>query len=191
MGNSLHQGFTFLISSLFDLYLFILVVRLVLVFAGANWFDPMTQFIVKATNFIITPLRRMIPNINRLETSTLIVILAMEAIKFTVISLISVGTPNILGVLVLSLADTFKLFVQFFFYAILIQVVMSWIQPQAPVMQLLYRVTSPIMRPVQRLIPPIGGMDISPIPAMLGLQLLLIMAVNPLMSVALGMAFSG
>lgn len=191
MGNSLHEGFVFLISSIFDLYLFILVVRLVLVWAGANWFDPITQFIVKVTNFIITPLRRMIPNVGKLELATLLVILAMEAIKFCVISLMSVGTPNAAGVLVLASADTLKLFVQFFFYAILIQVVMSWIQPQSPMMRVLYQVTSPIMRPVQRLVPPIGGMDISPIPAMIGLQLLLIMLVNPLMGLGLGIAFGG
>lgn len=191
MTNSLNDGFIFLLNAVFDLYLFILVVRLVLVWAGANWFDPVTQFIVKATNLIITPLRRLIPNAGRLETSTLVVILLMEMIKFTIISTVSVGSPNILGIFILSSADTLKLFIQFFFYAILLQVIMSWIQPQAPIMQILYRVTAPIMRPVQRLIPPVAGMDISPIPAMLGLQLLLIVAINPLMSLGIEMALRG
>ena len=191
MSGSVHDGLTFLISTLFDLYLFVLVVRLILVWSGANYFDPITQFVVKVTDFIIKPLRKIIPNYRRLETSTLIVIIVMEIIKFLLISLMSFGMPSIVGLLLLASVDTLKMLIQFFFYAILLQAIISWVQPNSPVMRTLYQVTSPIMRPVQRLVPPVGGMDISPIPAMIGLQLLIIMLVNPLMAFAVGIAFGG
>ena len=82
MSGSLQDGLVFLISTLFDLYLFILVVRLILVWVGVNYYDPITQFLVKMTNFIVKPLRHIIPNIGKLETATLVIIILMEAIKF-------------------------------------------------------------------------------------------------------------
>jgi YggT family protein len=191
MYDSMQNGFVFLVSTLFDLFLFVLIVRLILMWSGVNYFDPVTQFVTKVTNFLIKPLRRVIPNFGKLETSTLVVILCLQIIKFLLVSLISYGMPNAGGLALLACADTLKLIIQFFFYAILIQVIMTWIQPQSPIMSTLYQVTSPIMQPIQRLIPPVGGMDISPIPAMLGLQLLIIMLINPLMGMAVGIAFGG
>jgi len=191
MYSSFQEGLIFLISTLFDLFLFVLVVRLILAWSHVNYFDPITQFVTRITNFIIKPLRRVIPNIGRLETSTLVVIVCMEIAKFLLVSLLSYGMPNIAGLMLLASADTLKLLIQFFIYAIIIQAIMSWVQPHSPMMQTLYKVTLPVMRPVQRIVPPIGGMDISPIPALIGLQLLIIVLVNPLMGVASGLAFGG
>ena len=74
MPTPIQSALVFLINSLFDMYLFILIIRLILVWVGANYFDPITQFIVKMTDPIIKPLRRRLPNIQRIEISTLLVI---------------------------------------------------------------------------------------------------------------------
>lgn len=190
MSGGLNSGLIFLVNTLFDLYLFVLVLRVILVWSGANYYDPITQFVVKLTGCCVNPLRKIIPNIRGIESASIILILLIEAIKFFIIGSISVGIPSILGVLVLSVGDSLKLVIQSFFYAILLQAIMSWVQPYSPINQLLSRITSPLMRPIQRVIPPIGGMDISPIPAMIGLQLLLIVLVNPIMAAGFGMAFN-
>lgn len=188
--TTLSEGLLFLINTLFDLFLFILVIRFILAWSSAHYFDPVTQVIVRLTDFMIKPLRRFIPNIYRFETATLLVILVFELIKFETIAMLSMGAPNISGLILLSIADILKLFIQTFFYAILVQALMSWIMPNSPLNNVLYQVTSPIMRPFQRWIPLIGGVDISPIPAMIFLQLLIIIMVNPLMGLGLTLSFA-
>lgn len=189
MPSSLHEGSLFLINTLFDLYLLILMVRLLLARAGANYFDPTTQFVTKFTDFVVKPVRKIIPNYRKIEVSTFLIILILECVKFLAISLLTIGMPNIAGLILLSLVDIFKLGIQCMFYAILIQAIMSWVQPNSPVNYLLSQITAPVMRPIQRIVPPVGGFDISPIPAMIFLQFVIIVIVNPLMSIAVGVAF--
>ncbi len=188
--SPLYQGLLFLINTCFDIFLFVLVVRFILAWSGANYFDPITQFVVNITNFVVKPLRRLIPNFRNCETASLVLILVLEIAKFYVISILSMGMPNVLGVLILSIADMARLFVQTLFYGILIQVIMSWVQPVSPLNNTLYQITSPILRPIQRLLPLMAGMDISPIPAMIILQLLLIVLINPMTSAGLVVAFN-
>ena len=183
MSEPIHAGLFFLLNTLFDLYLFILTLRLMLAFVGANYFDPVTQFIIKLTDFLVKPLRSLIPNIKRLETATLVIILLFESLKFFLISTLTIGFPTVYGVIILSMGDAIKFIIQIYFYAILLQVIISWVQPAAPINRLLYQLISPIMRPLQRCIPPIGGLDITPIPALIILQLLLIMIVSPLLNI--------
>ncbi|HEU5280886.1 MAG TPA: YggT family protein [Gammaproteobacteria bacterium] len=187
--SALTQGLLFLINTLFDLFLFVLVIRVILAWSGANYFDPITQFIVRMSDFIVKPLRRILPNVKQIEIATLTLIFALELVKFSSIAFLSVGTPQIMGLMVLSLADMIKLFIQTFFYAILVQALMSWVQPNSPMNNVLYQITAPLIRPFQRIIPLIGGMDISPIPAMILLQLLLITLITPLMSFGLSLTF--
>jgi YggT family protein len=191
MPNPFSTAGLFLVNIIFDLYLLTLMVRLILFWARANYFNPVTQVILKLTNPIIIPIRRIIPNIKNLETSTLVVLLLLEIIKYSLIGLITIGFPDsVLGLLVLSFADCLKLLVNTFFYAILLQAIMSWVRAgYSPVSELLSLITRPLMRPFQRLIPPVGGMDISPIPVMILLQLMVIVLVNPLLSIGTTMAF--
>ncbi|EKD70153.1 MAG: hypothetical protein ACD_46C00619G0008 [uncultured bacterium] len=189
MSASLYDGLLFLINIFFDLYLLVLMIRVLLAWANANYFDPITQFVVKLTDFIVKPVRRIIPNVRGIEVSTLVIILVLEIVKFLCISLLSTGMPSIIGLVLLSIADMFKLLIQCFFYGILLQAILSWVQPHSPVNFLLYQVTSPVMRPFQRVIPPIGGIDISPIAALIFLQFIIIVLINPLMAMAIGIAF--
>lgn len=190
MPAPIQSALIFLISSLFDIYLFILVIRLILAFVGANYFDPITQFIIKLTDPIIKPLRRRVPNLRRIEFSTLLVILILECCKFSLIILLENGTLNSSGLLLLTIGDTLKLIVQSFFYAILLRVILSWVQPASNANYLLMQFTSPIMRPLYRIIPPVGGFDITPIPALILLQLLQIILVMPVISMGYSAALS-
>lgn len=180
MSETLRTAFLFLINTLFDLYLFILIVRLVLVWTRANYFNPLVQFITKCTDFLVKPLRRIIPNAGRLESSSLLLLFLIAIIKYMLILLITYGMPNFVGIIVLALGNLVKLTVDTFFYAILIQAIISWVQPYSTINAILSQLTAPILYPFQRLIPPIGGIDISPIPALIILQLLSIVIANPI-----------
>lgn len=188
MSNSLQMASLFLITTIFDIYLYILIIRLILVWVRSDYFNPITQFITKCTDFIIRPLRRIIPNIGNLETSSLVLLLVLELIKFLLLTMISVGTPNFIGLPLLAIGDAVKILLSAFFYGILLQAILSWIQPHSPVSYLLYQFNSPVMRPFQRVIPPVAGVDISPIPALIVLQLLIIIIVYPLMSIGWNLA---
>lgn len=184
--SGIHDGVLFLIKTFFDLYLFILVIRVLLAFAGASYFDPITQFVVKCSDFLVKPVRRVIPNISGIEVSTVVIIFALEFVKFALIAALTDSLYSIAGIAVIALADTIGKFLLAQFYAIIMQVILSWVQPGSPMNSILYRINAPIMRPIQRLVPTIGGIDISPIPAMILLQLLIILIVNPLMGIGLG-----
>lgn len=186
MSDTFVAAFRFLITTLFDLYLFVLMLRVILAYVGANYFDPITQFIIKLTDFAVKPLRRLIPNVRGVEVASLILIFALQLIKFFLIIFLTFGFPAILGLIILALGDTLKIVFEIFFYAILLQAIMSWIQPYSPANRLLYQITAPIMQPLRRVIPPVGGIDISPIPALIILQLLIIVIVYPLMRLGWG-----
>jgi YggT family protein len=188
MSDSIRQALGFLINTVFDLYIFILVVRIILAWVGANYFDPITQFIIRLTDFVIKPIRRFIPNIKRIETSSIVLVFLLELIRFFLLTSLAYGFPNPIGLLIMAFADVLKLVIQTLFYAILLQALLSWIQPNSPMNRTLYLITSPIMMPLRRVIPIIGGMDITPIPAMIILQILLIILINPLMAMGLGVA---
>lgn len=189
MSDTLRGALIFLITTVFDLYLFVLTIRLILAWVNADYFHPATQFIVKCSNFLIVPLRKYIPNFKRLETVTLLCIIVISVIKFFLISLLSFGMPNILGLLVLALSDAIKLILETFFYAILLQAILSWLQPGSPIARVLDKFTSPIMYPLQRIIPTISGVDISAIPALIIIQLLLIVVVKQLIYIGWRIAF--
>jgi YggT family protein len=182
--SAMNEALVFLISTIFEMYLFIMVLRVLLAFAGANYFDPFTQFIVRCTDFLVKPVRRLIPNFNGIEISTVLLIYGIECIKNLLLFTIMYHQAVLMSVLILALAETIKLFLQTLFYALILQAILSWVQANTPVSFMLYKITSPILRPIQRYCPAVGGLDISPIPAMIILQLLIILIVNPLIGMA-------
>jgi len=188
--TSISTALLFLINTVFDLYIFVLTVRLLLAWVQANYNHPLTQFIIKLTQPLVGPLRRIVPNVKNLESATLLLIVILEIIKFFLIAvIIHVHMPHAGGLLILACADIAKFILNTFFYAILAQVILSWVQPHSPANYLLYQITSPIMRPLKRLIPPISGVDITPVFAIIILQFLIILLVSPLMKIGIRITF--
>lgn len=176
MSGSFTNAGLFLVTTLFDLYLFVLCTRLLLAWVRAGYFNPLTHFILKLTDPVIIPLRRIAANRGNLEIATLSLILFLELMKFLLVSLLVASKTEMTTLLLLAIIGTVKLILNTFFYAILFQAILSWIQPgYSPIKQLLAQLSSPILRPLQRLIPPIAGIDITAIPALIILQLLMIL----------------
>jgi len=186
-GNTIN-ALNFLIGKAFEFYVLILIIRLVLAWAGADNYHPVTRFVVNATSFFIKPLKKILPDFHGVEISTLVAIILVEFIKYLILTLLSYGMPNLLGTLIQAFADSLRLMLEALSIALFIQLVLGWLQPGSSVHQILTKFTSPIMRPIQRIIPPIGGVDISPIPVIIILQLLVIVIVNPLAALGLAMA---
>lgn len=186
-GTSLNAAL-FLISTLFDFYIIILIMRLVLAWVGADYNHPITQFVVRFTSFIVKPVKKFLPDMRGVELSTLVLIILIEALKYFVLTIMSFGLPNIIGLLILAIGDSLRLMLETLSLALILQVIISWVHPGSPIYYVLYKFTSPIVRPIQRFVPPIAGVDISPLPAIIILQLLIIILIIPMKSLGLGIA---
>lgn len=166
--------FAFLIDALFSIYIMVLMLRVILQWTRADFYNPLSQFVVKITNPVVVPLRRIIPGLGGLDLATLLIIFLLTAVKLYLIMLIS-GLPfasiSVISVVLTSLLDMVNLVLNIFLFAILIQAILSWVNPDPynPVMGILNTVTEPVLRPFRRLIPPISGIDISPMIAMIAI----------------------
>lgn len=177
MIEPLYATALFLIHTIFSLYAFVLGLRLLLVWVYADYYQPLVQFVVKLTQKPLTPFRKIFPIKKNIEWGTLIFLALWLALKIICLGLLGAGIPNILGLGVLILAELFKLFLSIYFYAIVLQALFSWIPTYSPMIALLEQITAPVMKPIKKLIPPIAGIDISPIPALIlisAAQLLLV-----------------
>jgi YggT family protein len=167
----------FLVNTLFTLYLTILGVRLILAWERANYFNPIIRFVITLTQPLIAPVRRILPNIGKLETATLFWLIILEIVKYILILAIMGQQQIDFMVLPLSaLLAVIILLIQIFFYSILIFAVLSWIHsPATPIMQVLAQLSAPVLRPLQKIIPMVSGFDITPLVALILLQVLLIL----------------
>jgi len=184
MGSGyLTNPLEFIIATLFGLYVLAIMLRLLFAWVGADFYNPISQFLVRITNPLLLPLRRVIPPIGRLDTATVVLMLLVQMASVALILLIR-GLPlNPIVLLLVSLQELVGLAFNVFIFSILIQVVLSWVNPHGhhPVNSLLHALNEPILRPARRLLPPISGIDLSPLLALLALQVLK-MLILPLFS---------
>jgi len=163
----------FLINTLFGLYIMTVMLRFLLAAVRADFYNPVSQFLVKVTNPPLVALRRFIPSTGKVDTSALVLMLLLQLLSFTLISLLRGGPLAVWPLLILSLRELTELAINVFLFAIFVQVIISWVNPGTynPVVSLLYSITEPVLRPCRRLVPPISGLDLSPLVALIGLQL--------------------
>ena len=172
----------FLVKTLFGLYITIVVIRFLLQWARADFYNPISQFVVKITSPALRPLRNVIPGYGGMDLSALVLAWLLQAMELAVLSLLLGLDRNPLAALFWAIPALLGLFISIFLFAILIRVILSWVNPDPynPAVALLNRLTDPILVPAQRMIPPIGGIDLSPMVAMVGLVLLEMLLLPPL-----------
>ncbi len=172
----------FLVTTLFSLYILAVMLRFLLGVVRADFYNPVSQFLVRITNPLLLPMRKVIPSLGRYDTSALLLMLLLQFISLGLVVLLRGISVPVVTLLIVAVGELVMLAINVFMFAIIIQVILSWVNPgnYNPVTALLYSITSPIMRPLQRLIPPISGIDLSPLVAIIGLQVLR-MLVMPLL----------
>ncbi|MBK8636913.1 MAG: YggT family protein [Chromatiaceae bacterium] len=181
-GNYLTNPLIFLIQTLGGLYAFVAMLRFLLQLTKADFYNPISQFVVKVTSPVLMPLRRFIPGFRGMDISSLVLAwLVQTAVLFLVGILAGLGLASI-GAVIWSIPALVELTIDVFIYAIIIRVVLSWVNPGSanPIAILIDRLTDPIMAPVQQRLPTIGGLDLSPIAVTIGLVLLQMLLIPPL-----------
>jgi len=189
MDGYLSSPLEFLITTLFSLYILVVMLRFLFQLTRADFYNPISQFVVKATNPPLRVLRRIIPGVGGIDFASIVLMLVLQFVSLAVVVLLRGASPGSLGILSLllwSVEELVKLAFNVFIFSILIQAVLSWVNPGTynPVNNLLYSLNEPLLRPVRRLIPPMGGLDLSPLAVIIGLQVLKMLVIPPLMHLA-------
>lgn len=187
MNGYLASPLTFLISTLISLYILAVMLRFLFQLTRADYYNPLTQFIVKITSPALRPLRRIIPGWGGLDVAALVLMLALQMLSVWLVFLLADRAIDPLNLLIVALAQLVDLAFSVFIFATLIQAILSWITPGTynPVTSVLFSLTEPVLRPVRRFVPPISGFDLSPLVALLGLQVIR-MLVMPLFGALTG-----
>ncbi len=165
----------YLLQSLLGVLLFAVLLRLLLQLVRADFYNPVSQLVVKVTNPLLRPLRRLIPPLGRLDSSSVVLALAIQCVTaLLVFALAGYPAPNPLRLLAWGVIGVCALLVNMYFFAILAMIVLSWVAPHShhPAIALLHQLTEPVMAPVRRLLPPLGGLDLSPILVFLAINVL-------------------
>jgi YggT family protein len=191
MGGYVNNASLFLVDTLFGLYILVVLIRFLLQWLRADFYNPISQFIVTVTNPPLRILRRFIPGLAGIDLASIVLMLGLSMIKTWLLFSMVRQPGTFEGILVYSIGELLQLLVYVFIFTILIRVVLSWIAPQQgynPALRLLYDLSEPLMAPARRLIPPISGLDISPIVVFIFLYLTRMLIVQPILD--LGIALS-
>ena len=180
--SGLNGAAIFVIQTLGSLYLLIVLLRFILQLVRANFYNPLCQFIVKATQPLLKPLRRVIPSVFGLDMSSLVLAILVQMVIFAVVLTLSYMSFNILGLLLWAIIGVTALFLKVFYFAMIISVILSWVAPGSvsPGAELVNQITEPALAPFRRFLPSMGGLDISPILAFMVIQLIQSFVIPPL-----------
>jgi YggT family protein len=172
----------FLINAAFGLYIFAVLLRFLFQLVRADFYNPLCQAIVTVTNPPLRAMRRYIPALGGLDTSSIVLLLALQMINTWLVAAILGASPSLPGLIVVALAELLSKTVWTFMGAIIIQVVLSWVAAGSynPVIAIIYSLTDPLLRPARRMIPPLGGLDLSPMFVIIALNVVLLVGVAPI-----------
>ncbi len=182
MGGYFGNAAVFLIQTVFGLYILAVLLRFLLQWVRADFYNPVSQFLVKMTTPLLRPLRRVIPGFGGIDFASVVLMLALQLIELVLVIQL-LGQPlSVGGLMVLAVAGLLSLLIKIFLFSILIQVILSWVRPgdHSPVSLLLYQLNEPLLAPARRIIPAISGLDLSPVLVLVLLQLSLMLLVAPL-----------
>lgn len=168
----MQNALIFLVTTLADLYLLTFLLRFIIQWVRASYYNPLAQFVFKVTSPLVVPARRVLPSVGGLDTPTLAVLIVLEiVVTFVVLRLAGVSLP-VPQLLLYSLLRLIALTLWFYTGALFVYVILSWFGDRGgnPMAELLGDLVEPLLRPVRRVLPPIGGLDLSPLIVILLLQ---------------------
>ncbi len=188
----LNTAAVYILQTIGSFYLLIVLLRFILQLVRADFYNPLSQFIVRATHPILKPLRRIIPSLGGLDLASLVLALIVQFVLMALtLMLMGVGISDPLLILVWSIIGVTALLLKVFFFALIISVILSWVAQGThnPAALLVNQICEPLLMPIRRVLPNLGGLDLSPIVAFLILNLIDMLVIRNL-AISTGM-FSG
>jgi YggT family protein len=176
----------FISDTLFSLYILAVMLRFLLQWCGAEFYNPISQFLVKATHPPLRILRRFVPPIGKIDTSSLVLVLALQMLADFSILMLKGASIGIGALTILSMTQLVSLLINIFIFAVFARALLSWLNPGTfnAAASILYSLTEPLLNVCRRFIPDLGGIDLSPLVALLLLQLAKMLILPPLQELA-------
>jgi YggT family protein len=176
----------FLIDTLFSLYILAVLLRFLLQYCGGDFYNPISQFLIKVTHPPLKILRRFVPAVKKIDTASLVLVFALQMLADFSILLLKGVSIGIAALAILSLTQLLSLLINIFIYAVFARALLSWIRPDGfdAASSILTSLTEPLLRTCRKFIPDLGGIDLSPLAVLLLLQLAKMMILPPLHSLA-------
>ena len=173
----LSNALLFLLQSVSGFFAGMLLLRFWMQWCRAPIRNPLSEFVQALTNFAVLPARRIIPGLWGMDLASLVLswgVLIIEAVLTLAIKGLAPGSGAAVGmVLLLAIVLLVRLWIYLAIGSIFLLVIISWVNPASPMYSLMNTLTRPLLRPIQRVVPPIGAVDLSPLIALLLLQLIL------------------
>lgn len=192
MGHFANAG-NLVIGFVFGLLLLVVLLRVVLQLVRANFYNPICQAIYKLTNPVLMPLQKLLPVWRGLNTAGLVVGWLLACLWVALPAWMSGVGVGPLALAVLGFAKLLAFALQALFWITLVRVILSWVNPDfdQPAVPLVYRISDLLLKPFQRVIPPLGGFDLSALVALLALQVAQALVVAPLYGFGASLAGAG
>ena len=189
MGYFANAG-QIVIQFVFGALIALIVLRVLLQWVRANFYNPICQFLYKATNPVLMPLRKVIPAWRNLDIAGITLAWLATALKLVLLYATVGQTLGVLGLAVLALADLVDFLLLLYIVLVLVRVVISFVGADSyhPVVPLVMQLTEPVMKPFRRMIPNVGGLDFSPMVVLLVLTLARVLIAKPLLDLGLRLA---
>ncbi len=176
----------FILSLVGKLLVGVFVMRFLLQIVRADFYNPVSQAIVSVTNPLVMPLRKVIPGLKGLDLASLVAAAIVQIVVLLILYMIQTGggIPDLVYTLVESFFSLLNLVFSIYVMTIFLRIILSWINPDPrnPVVSMLYSLTEPVLAPARRIIPTLGGLDLSPLVVLVLLQALQILINNDLRS---------
>jgi len=171
---SQENPFIFLVDTILSIYIAIMLLRFILQQVGADFYNPISQFIVKATQPLVSIARRFIPSVKKIDTATLALVFVLILVKLVILFSIAGYPMNAQQLAIKGIYDLISLIFDIFIVALFVQAILSWVNPDPyhPVSSLLRSLTFPVLSPIRKFVPPMGGIDLSTLVGLIGLMFL-------------------
>lgn len=189
MGSQyLTNPLVFVVSTAFSLYVLAFMLRFLLQWVHADFYNPFSQFLVRITQPLLRPLRRVVPGFGGIDVAALLVMLALQVLSVIVLAIIQLGgLPGPGFIVIKSVGDLVGLLLNVFLVAVIVQAILSWVAMGGgyhPIMSLLDSLTEPVLRPARQILPPIGGLDLSPLIVLVIIQVAKMLILPPIYHLA-------
>ncbi|CAM4051887.1 YggT family protein [Pseudoalteromonas byunsanensis] len=169
----------FLIGIVFDLFLMVVLLRFWLQLVRADFYNPLSQTVVKVTSFAVNPLRKIIPGVGGLDLASLLLAFIVGFAKVSLLMVLFYGGWNPLGALINGVITVLKEAFSLVFWILIIRAIMSWVvQGYNPIAAVFDQLTEPMLRPIRKVIPPLGGLDLSILVLLIGMQFLQLLVMD-------------
>jgi len=175
-GSSVN-AFNYLIGTLIDLYVAAVLLRLLLQWVRADFYNPLSQLLIRLTNPALVPLRRVIPSIGRLDTASVVLMLVLEFAGIWLAGKIGSHSMSWQQIAAFSAIKLMMTLLMTYFFLIIVAIILSWVGQglRHPFVPLVFQLTEPVLRPIRKVIPPIAGIDLSPLFALIAIRFLVLL----------------